>query len=185
MPVIKYYENRKLYDTVERKYITLDRIAEMIREGQTCQVIDNKTGSDITTHTLFQIIVEQEKKDADCLPQSILEVLIHCGHDSMRVVRTNLPSLTDKLKQIGEDINSKVHNLIINGDLAESTGKKLLDQIELYLQEISIQNLLSDQTILDTLGNLGIPSRQEFLALSAQVEALNQKIALLKEEQSL
>lgn len=184
MPLIKYYENRKLYDTTERKYVTLDRIAEMIRDGQTCQVIDNKTGMDITTHTLIQIIMEQEKKEESCLPQSILEVLVHCSHHSMQAVSNKLPSLTKKIEQIGEDLNFKIHNLINNGEIAESTGRKLLDQVHAHLQDISIRNWLNDQMISDTLHNLGIPSRQEFLALSAQVDALNKKIALQKEEQS-
>jgi len=185
MPLIKYYENRKLYDTTERRYITLDRIAEIIRDGQSCQVIDNKTGNDITSRILIQIIMDQEKKDVSCLPQSLLEVLVYWGHHSMQEVRGNLPSLTEKLEQIRENIDQKVHNLIIKGEIAEVSGRKLLDQIHLHLQDISIQNWLNDPSISETLHNLEIPSRQDFLALSAQVDALNQKIALLKEEQSL
>lgn len=62
MAIIKRYPNRKLYDTEAKKYITLDGIAELIRDGQEVQVMDHSTGEDLTTLTLTQIIFEQEKE---------------------------------------------------------------------------------------------------------------------------
>ncbi|MCB0161660.1 MAG: polyhydroxyalkanoate synthesis regulator DNA-binding domain-containing protein, partial [Caldilineaceae bacterium] len=76
MPVIKRYPNRKLYDTEAKTYVTLDEITEMIRAGRDVQVIDHETGDDLTTLTLSQIILEQEKKSAGFLPRSLLTSLI-------------------------------------------------------------------------------------------------------------
>jgi hypothetical protein len=60
--VIKRYTNRKLYDTVESRYVTLDEIAEMIKGGQEVKVVDNRSKEDLTSVTLAQIIFEEEKK---------------------------------------------------------------------------------------------------------------------------
>ncbi len=59
--VIKRYANRKLYDTHESKYVTLDRIAELVRNGEEVKVLDNKSQKDMTKITLAQIIYEEQK----------------------------------------------------------------------------------------------------------------------------
>jgi polyhydroxyalkanoate synthesis repressor PhaR len=59
--VIKRYANRKLYDTGDSKYITLDRIAELVRSGEEVKVIDNRSKADLTKVTLAQIIYEEQK----------------------------------------------------------------------------------------------------------------------------
>ena len=60
--VIKRYTNRKLYDTVESRYVTLDEIAAMIKEGVEVRIVDNRTKEDLTSVTLAQIIFEEEKR---------------------------------------------------------------------------------------------------------------------------
>ena len=59
---IKKYANRRLYDTESSSYITLDRLAAMIREGRDFEVVDAKTGEDITHQVLTQIIVDEESR---------------------------------------------------------------------------------------------------------------------------
>jgi polyhydroxyalkanoate synthesis repressor PhaR len=76
MPVIKRYPNRKLYDTAARRYISLDGIADLIRDGAEVQVVEYNTGEDLTALILMQIIVEQEKKQSGFLPQSVLTGLV-------------------------------------------------------------------------------------------------------------
>ncbi len=60
--IIKRYQNRKLYDTDESAYVTLDEIARMIKAGETIKVIDNRTKNDITASTFTQLLYESEKK---------------------------------------------------------------------------------------------------------------------------
>lgn len=59
--VIKRYANRKLYDTHDSKYVTLDRIAELVRSGEEVKVLDNRSQKDLTKVTLAQIIYEEQK----------------------------------------------------------------------------------------------------------------------------
>lgn len=79
---IKRYANRKLYDTEESCYITLEQIAEMIREGQEIVVIDNSTKEDLTSVTLAQVIFEAEKQNRSFLPLSALRKIIQSGGES-------------------------------------------------------------------------------------------------------
>jgi polyhydroxyalkanoate synthesis repressor PhaR len=60
--IIKRYQNRKLYDTHQSCYVTLEEIAQIIREGHEIQVIDNKSKNDITYITQIQLLFDQEKK---------------------------------------------------------------------------------------------------------------------------
>ncbi|MBX9769340.1 MAG: polyhydroxyalkanoate synthesis regulator DNA-binding domain-containing protein, partial [Bdellovibrionales bacterium] len=63
--VIKRYQNRKLYDTQQSCYVTLEDIAKMIRGNEEVTIVDNKTKRDITASTLAQIIFEAEKKSSE------------------------------------------------------------------------------------------------------------------------
>jgi polyhydroxyalkanoate synthesis repressor PhaR len=66
--VIKRYQNRKLYDTHQSCYVTLDEIADMIVRGEEVMVIDNRTKKDITSSTLTQIIFEKQKRSKTLIP---------------------------------------------------------------------------------------------------------------------
>jgi len=73
---IKKYANRRLYDTESSSYITLDRLAAMIREGRDFEVVDAKSGEDITHQVLTQIIVDEESRGSTMLPVNFLRQLI-------------------------------------------------------------------------------------------------------------
>jgi polyhydroxyalkanoate synthesis repressor PhaR len=81
---IKKYANRRLYDTESSTYITLDRLATMIREGRDFEVVDAKTGDDITHQVLTQIIVEEESHGGTMLPVNFLRQLIGLYGGSMQ-----------------------------------------------------------------------------------------------------
>ena len=81
---IKKYANRRLYDTESSTYITLDRLAQMVREGREFEVVDAKTGDDITRQVLTQIIVDEEARGATMLPINFLKKLIGLYGNSMQ-----------------------------------------------------------------------------------------------------
>ena len=80
--VIKRYQNRKLYDTHESSYVTLDEIAKMIRAGEDVRVIDNKTKNDITASTLTQLLYESERKAKSQPSVNLLKAIIRSGDGS-------------------------------------------------------------------------------------------------------
>jgi len=82
--IIKKYANRRLYNTSSSSYITLDDLARMTRDGADFQVLDAKTGSDITHAILTQIIMEEETHGEQMLPVSFLRQLISMYGNSMQ-----------------------------------------------------------------------------------------------------
>jgi polyhydroxyalkanoate synthesis repressor PhaR len=80
--IIKRYQNRKLYDTHESSYVTLDEIAKMIKGGEDLRVIDNKTKNDITAATLTQLLYESERKSKTQPSVELLKEIIRHGDGS-------------------------------------------------------------------------------------------------------
>ena len=74
--VIKKYENRRLYDTGASRYVNLEEVARMVREGKEVQVVDARTGQDLTRVVLTQIIMEDAKGHESGLPLELLRKLI-------------------------------------------------------------------------------------------------------------
>jgi polyhydroxyalkanoate synthesis repressor PhaR len=74
--IIRKYGNRRLYDTTEKRYVNLDEIAQSIRTGDDIQVIDARTGDDLTRSILTQIIVEDTRSPNGGLPLEILHELV-------------------------------------------------------------------------------------------------------------
>jgi polyhydroxyalkanoate synthesis repressor PhaR len=87
VPVIKRYPNRKLYDTTAKRYVTLDGIAGLVREGQEILVLEHTTGDDLTTLVLTQIICEQERKPGGYLPRTLLIGLIQAGEEALSALQ--------------------------------------------------------------------------------------------------
>jgi polyhydroxyalkanoate synthesis repressor PhaR len=73
---IKRYNNRKLYDTEASEYVSLSDIAELVRSGETVEVVDNATGEDLTAQTLTQIILEEGKDGRHVIPSDLLHQLL-------------------------------------------------------------------------------------------------------------
>ena len=74
--IIKKYANRRLYDTESSSYITLERLAELVRQKREFKVVDAKSGEDITRQVLTQIIMDEESRGSTMLPVNFLRQLI-------------------------------------------------------------------------------------------------------------
>ena len=107
--IIKRYANRKLYDTLNSRYVTLDQIAEMIRDGDEVKIIDNKSKEDLTTVTLAQIIFEEEKKQRSFLPLQAMRNIIQNGGDS--------------ISQFAREAQKRVTNIIPRKEGEEGDGE--------------------------------------------------------------
>jgi polyhydroxyalkanoate synthesis repressor PhaR len=93
--VIKRYSNRKLYDTQESRYVTLEELEELIRAGKEISVVDVSTGEDLTSVTLAQIILENERNRRATLPTAFLHQLIMHGEAWQDFVQRSLKSSLD------------------------------------------------------------------------------------------
>src|SRR5438270_3130659 len=116
--VIKRYTNRKLYDTVESRYVTLDEIAQMIKTGAEVKIIDNRTKEDLTSVTLAQIIFEEEKKRSQ-MPLGVLREIIRHGGEAVAGfyaekagnLAGKLGELKSRTESIRDDLEQRVRGV--------------------------------------------------------------------------
>ncbi len=97
--LIKRYGSRKLYDTEESRYVSLDEIATWIRDGQEIKVVDNKTAADVTVPTLTQIISEEGRKGRSLLSTDLLHDLIRAGEEAVSSGVEQIQNRVDSLLQ--------------------------------------------------------------------------------------
>ncbi|MBK5109008.1 MAG: hypothetical protein JJE12_12795 [Anaerolineales bacterium] len=176
MLTIKRYPNRKFYDTEEKRYITLDDISERIRAGREIQVIDQGSGEEITSVVLTQIIFEQEKKQSGFVPRSVLTGLVQAGGYTMGRMRSALSNPLELLKQIDEEIESRIDQLTKQGELAEDEARRWRDKL-LSGDEGGAQNPVMDEDQFQRLlDERGVPTRSELENLTEQIDILMNKL---------
>ncbi len=107
--IVKKYGNRRLYDSSNSKYVNLDDIAGFIREGRDVQVLDAKTGQDLTRVTLTQIITEDAKEKPTGLPLELLRQLI-VASDEVRqeFIMWYLKSAFDTYQKVQDAVQSRL-----------------------------------------------------------------------------
>jgi len=107
--VIKKYGNRRLYDTAESRYLNLDDIAGFVRQGKDVQVVDAKTGQDLTRVTLTQVIMEDAKDKPTGLPLELLRQLV-IASDEVRqeFVMWYLKSAFDAYQKVQDAVQSRL-----------------------------------------------------------------------------
>lgn len=88
--LIKRYANRKLYDQSRSRYVTLEELEELIREGREIRVVDAVSGEDLTALTLTQIILEKERNRGPFLPAGFLHLLIKHGESWQEFMQKSL-----------------------------------------------------------------------------------------------
>lgn len=180
MPLIKRYPNRKLYDTETKRYINLDEIADLIRKGSDIRVVDNATGEDLTALTLTQVILEQEKKPGGFLPGSVLSGLIRAGGNRIHALQRSLASSLGLWHLIDEEIKRRIQDLVAQGEMEEAQGQQLYQKLqnqdqpaaEDFTEKPGTAAEISLEEIERFVEENRIPSREDLLQLSAQIDAL-------------
>lgn len=110
--IVKKYANRRLYNTATSSYITLDDLATMVRNNVDFQVIDAKSGEDITRSILTQIIMEREARNESVLPLTLLRQLIGAYGNSMQSL---LPSYLEASMNNFRENQSKIREMFEKG----------------------------------------------------------------------
>ena len=147
--VIKRYANRKLYDTQHSRYVTLEQISEMIREGDDVKIIDNKSKEDLTSITLAQIIFEEEKKQKSFLPLQTMRNIIQTGGESIQQLVNQAQS------KVGE-VQRKVTDILPHKEEGEGEGE---DEVAVIESEAELAEAAKS-------GPLAIREFREFLVTS-------------------
>ncbi len=184
--VIKRYANRKLYDTERSCYVTLDEIASMIKAGEEVQVIDNKSGEDLSAVTLAQIIFEEEKKK-NKMPLSLLRNLIQSSSESFTTfLNERVQPTVERLQgEWDKSVGRVIHR---DGDAAvtppEEDGepRHVLGSFVKNSQKVfdDLQKRV-DERVRETVGAAGhyASMGKEFETLKTRVESLEKKLQAL------
>ena len=196
--VIKRYTNRKLYDTMESRYVTLDEIAEMVKQGVEVKIVDNKSKEDLTSVTLAQIIFEEEKKK-NRMPLTVLrEIIRHPGESITDFISREV---SPRVASIREEAESRIDRILRrDGEKADlnaapdaaataaaAAGDKSTPEILKATQRAieEWQKRLDDrvkQALENVVGNLPAFGR-DMQALMQRLEELEKKIAELEQQQ--
>lgn len=133
--VVKKYANRRLYNTESSSYITLDNLADMVRQGRDFVVYDAKTGEDITRGVLTQIIVEEEAKQGqNLLPTAFLRQLIGFYGDQMqglvpRYLEQAMSVFSQQQAQVRETMQKTMGTMFPFGNM-EEVGRQNMAMME-------------------------------------------------------
>jgi polyhydroxyalkanoate synthesis repressor PhaR len=166
--IIKRYSNRKLYDTKGSRYVTLLQIAEMVREGEEVQIIDNNTKDDLTEITLAQIIYEEQKSHSRAVPLQALKELIHTRTEKV------LAELRDG--PIGRLIpGTKAGDEKAEAAVAKEQKPTLVDQAKEKFEEMQHQLDERIKSILVTFRPLQ-QLQQEVRRLNERIDELERKL---------
>lgn len=180
MIVIKRYPNRKLYNTEAKKYVTLDGIAELIRDGQEVQITDHQTGEDLTAVTLTQIIFEQEKKEGGFLPRTVLTGLIQSGGHTLTELKRTIASQSGLFQQVNWEIERRIQTLVSSGDLGREEGEQLQAKLISVDQPTRETPLPTDDEIEEVLIRRGVPSQEDLQHLNAKLDELVAKLEAME-----
>jgi len=129
--VVKKYANRRLYNTESSSYITLDNLADMVRQGRDFVVYDAKSGEDITRSVLTQIIVEEEgKQGQNLLPTAFLRQLIGFYGDQMqglvpKYLEQAMSAFAQQQAQMREAMQKTMGNLFPFGNMEEMSRQNM------------------------------------------------------------
>lgn len=146
--LIKRYGSRKLYDTQESRYVSLEDISTWVRNGEVIEVQDNATGEDVTVQTLTQVISEEGRKGASFLPSELLHDLIRVGNNAVSdrvrkfqdgfegfvkksfdrivpvsTVRTEMDSLRQRLDELENALTAAQQQEAATANLPAETGE--------------------------------------------------------------
>ena len=121
--IITKYSSRRLYNTQTSEYVTLDQIAEFIRDGKEVQIIDKETNEDVTNQYLLQIISDYEIKKGASIPKDILTEIIKSYSDASKNLMPEILSQTFNFMKENQEkfLKSFNSNFDVNSNSEKST----------------------------------------------------------------
>jgi polyhydroxyalkanoate synthesis repressor PhaR len=181
--VVKKYANRRLYNTESSSYITLDNLADMVRQGRDFVVYDAKSGEDITRGVLTQIIVEEEGKGRALLPTTFLRQLIGFYGDQMqslvpRFLEQAMSALAQQQEQMRSAMQKTMGNLFPFGNM-EEVSRQNMAMMERAFSLFTTPFYRGTQSDEATPGN-DPGQTQEIAQLRAELETLRRQLEAAK-----
>ena len=178
--IIKKYANRRLYDTQQSFYITLDDLAAMVRKGKNFRVLDAKSNEDITHNILTQIIMDEEMRGQNLLPVNFLRQLIGMYGENMQSIipqylEESLSTLCKNQQDFHNSVQS-VQDVLVENPLAELTKRN----VEIFQKAASAFIPAIPEKTTSNTGNTG--NTKNTASDDAEIARLQKRISELTDE---
>ncbi|MBL9038957.1 MAG: transcriptional regulator [Archangium sp.] len=178
--VIKRYTNRKLYDTVESRYVTLDEIADMVKQGVEVKIVDNRTKEDLTSVTLAQIVFEEEKKKNQLSLSVLREIIRHPSESLGDFISTQV---TPRVESLKHETAQRLDKILGRENAPEEplTPAALLQQSQ---KAVEAWQARIDERVKTVLENVlgGLPAlTRDLNTLVQRIEQLEKKVDAIEE----
>jgi polyhydroxyalkanoate synthesis repressor PhaR len=178
--VIKRYTNRKLYDTVESRYVTLDEIAQMVKAGTEVQVVDNRSKEDLTSVTLAQIIFEEEKKTSKMSLRTLKDLIRHGGERAAQIVGDTQAELRGRVEAVRQAAEQRVQTIIKTGQQTTDRAKELVVASQESVAQFQKRVDERVRTAVESMGSFS-DLRRDLLQLSDRIAELEKKLKDLEQ----
>ena len=135
--LVKRYSNRKLYDTSESRYVTLDEIARWVKAGEEVKIVENESGEDLTAVTFAQIILEEERKRNGYLSLPLLRSLIQHGEAALQGIAATVDRGMEVIRTAPERARERVQELASVSDRLGELQKRLDEVVRRSVEAVT------------------------------------------------
>jgi polyhydroxyalkanoate synthesis repressor PhaR len=171
--IIKKYANRRLYDTESSTYITLERLAEMVRQKREFQVVDAKSGEDITRSVLTQIIMDEEARGSEMLPVNFLRQLISMyGGQMQAAVPQFLEASLDQFQRNQSQLREAMAGAFAANPFAEMARRNM----EMFTAAAGARSGAAGEAAAEPAKAGGEDTKAELAGLKAQLAELQKQL---------
>jgi polyhydroxyalkanoate synthesis repressor PhaR len=173
--------NRKLYDTVESRYVTLDEIAHMIKLGDDVLVVEERTEKDLTAVTLLQIILEEQRRNARVSPRLLCE-LIRSGTCEVPLGAERAPAQSmEAWKTFRDGAEQRLNAVLDRGQHGSDRAKEMVaasQQAVLQLQQKMNERVGAAFEVVAAVGKL----KRELAYITGRIEYLDERLRGIRPE---
>lgn len=135
--LVKRYSNRKLYDTSESRYVTLDEIARWVKAGEDVKIVENESGEDLTAVTFAQIILEEERRKNGYLSLPLLRNLIQHGEAALQGIAATVDRGMEAIRTVPERARERVQELVSVSDRLGELQRRLDDVVRRSVEAVT------------------------------------------------
>ena len=179
---IKKYANRKLYDTKTRQFITMDEIADLVKNGEEIIVVDNQTGKEITSSILSQLVSRNLSDEGKEVPKELLTDLLRKGSEGLLGSARKYVGMWQRVVTVAGDRIDKIEDLIDKKQDVSNIDEKHMEEVILR-QDKEVRKWIEDRInegIEQSLRKKNFATKKQIYSLKSDIKKVSEKIDMLQ-----
>jgi polyhydroxyalkanoate synthesis repressor PhaR len=171
--VIKRYANRKLYDSTAKRYVKLEELAQLVKDGQEVQIIDNSTGADITSVVLSKVLSEviSDKPENGHVSSSVLREIIQKRSDAVvDYVKQGIEASVRTVKDVEQQLQQQFQQ-----SWKRVTGQQEPTSSPTEDFKLIIQRMI-EESVQFLIGKMNLPTRTEINELNRRLDEIEKRV---------